>query len=327
MSYDTLFISADFFGYAREIAAEMERRGRKILQFEDRAAVDTLTKTLVRIDPRLVARSTKRYFATILAAARANPIRDVLIIKGEAISVAMIRRLRAALPTARFTLYFWDSYRNMPRGSAGKVDLFDRAFSFDLEDVRADTRLRYRPLFFLPQFTGLPTVEQDLDFLFLGTIHSDRYRILKRLQTVLPTGRRMEFQIYYPSRRLLAIRRLVDPHFWGAVESEFIFTPLDRERVTQLVARAKVTIDIERPVQTGLTMRTIEMMGSNRKIITTNSSVFNADFYHPSNIAVIDRSNPFVSEAFLDTPFEALPDEVLRRYTLVGWVDAVLPDA
>ena len=30
MAYDTLFISADFFGYAGEIAGELERRGRKV---------------------------------------------------------------------------------------------------------------------------------------------------------------------------------------------------------------------------------------------------------------------------------------------------------
>lgn len=327
MAYDTLFISADFFGYAGEIAAEMERRGRKVLRFEDRPAVDTITKTLVRIDPRLVARSMKRHFTKILTAAQSNAIRDVLIVKGEAISVAMIRRLRAALPTARFALYFWDSYRNMPRGSSRKVCLFDRAFSFDPADVRADSRLTYRPLFFLPQFTRLPAADRDLDVLFLGTIHSDRYCILKRLRRTLPAARTIEFQMYYPSRRLLAARRLVDPRFWGATESEFIFTPLDRDRVTQLIARAKITVDIERPIQTGLTMRTIEMMGAGRKIVTTNASILTADLYRPNNVAIIDRSSPTISEAFLETPFEPLPDEVLRRYSLAGWVDTVLPDA
>jgi hypothetical protein len=326
VAYDTLYISADFFGYASEIAAEMERRGRKVLRFEDRPAVDTVTKALVRIDPRLAVGSMNRHFAKILTAARSNPIRDVLIVKGEAISVAMIRRLRAALPTARFTLYFWDSYRNMPHDSARKVCLFDRAFSFDPKDVRADNRLRYRPLFYLPQFTSLPAVDQDLDVLFLGTVHSDRYRILKRLRRTLPAGRTIEFQMYYPSRRLLTARRLVDPRFWGATESEFIFTPLNRERVTQLIARAKITVDIERPIQTGLTMRTIEMMGSGRKVVTTNASVLTADFYHPNNVALINRPNPTISEAFLDTPFEPLPDEVLRRYSLAGWIDTVLPD-
>src|ERR1700722_867321 len=60
--FDTLFISANFFGYAREIAAEIERRGRKVMQFEDRPAVDTLSKALARIDPRLVAHSMECYF-------------------------------------------------------------------------------------------------------------------------------------------------------------------------------------------------------------------------------------------------------------------------
>jgi hypothetical protein len=325
MIFDTLFISASFFGYAHEIAAAMELRGRKVLRFEDRPAVDTLSKAIVRIDPRLAARAMERYFKTIMEAARAHPIRDVLVIKGEALSVSMIQRLRTALPHACFTLYFWDSYRNMPRGTAGKVSLFDLALSFDPEDVRADPRLSYRPLFFLPQFGKLPKLDQNLDLVFIGTIHSDRYRVLKRLQNTIPPERSFDFRMYYPSRRLFAIRRIVDPRFWGASEREFIFTPLGREVIIRLVARAKIAVDIERPVQAGFTMRMIEMMGSQRKIITTNPNIVNADFYHPHNVAVIDRLNPTMSNAFLDTPFAPLRDDILHRYSLDGWLDEILP--
>jgi hypothetical protein len=261
----------------------------------------------------------------ILEAVRANPIRDVLIIKGEAISGSMIKRLRMVLPEARFTLYFWDSYRNMPRNSAKKVGLFDRAFSFDINDVRADSRLTYRPLFFVPKFATLPQADQDLDLLFVGTIHTDRYRILRRLSKSLPPGFTTEFHMYYPSRRLLALRRLVDPAFSGASEAEFIFKPLGGDHVAKLVARAKIAIDIERLVQTGLTMRTIEMMGSSRKMVTTNPNVAKADFYRANNIAVIDRLNPVITEEFLKAPFEPLPAEILYKYSLAGWVDEVLP--
>jgi hypothetical protein len=322
---DTLLISADFFGYAREIVAELERRGRKVLHFDDRPGIDTMTKALARIHPMLVAKAMRRHCRRIIEVARANPIRDVLVIKGEALTVSMIKRLRAALPNVRFTLYFWDSYRNMPRDSAKKVGLFDRALSFDIEDVRADSRLSYRPLFFLPQFTTLPHVHQDLDLLFVGTIHTDRYRILRRLSYALPAGRKAEFHMYYPSRRLLAVRRLVDPAFSGSSEAEFVFTPLGRDQVTQLIARARIAIDIERSVQAGFTMRTIEMIGSNRKIVTTNPNVLKADFYRPNNIAVIDRLRPVVSEAFLEAPFEPLPPDLLYRYSLAGWLDEILP--
>ncbi len=152
-----------------------------------------------------------------------QPIQDVLVIKGEALSPKSIERLRRAMPQARFTLYFWDSYRNMPKDSPEKVNLFDRSFTFDNQDAKKDLRLIYRPLFFLDDYAVLPKVQPDIDLLFLGTVHSDRYSILAKLSKVLPTDIRFEKVLYFPSRFVYAVRRVCDPHFWHARHNEFIF--------------------------------------------------------------------------------------------------------
>jgi hypothetical protein len=109
MMFDFLFISASFFGYATAIKARLEQGGRHVIWFEDRPATDTATKALLRLSPTLVAGKTERYFDHIIEQVRQHAIRDVLVIKGEALTVEAIRRLKAALPEARFTLYFWDS--------------------------------------------------------------------------------------------------------------------------------------------------------------------------------------------------------------------------
>jgi hypothetical protein len=322
---DTLLIAASFFGYAGEIKATLERRGRKVIWVEDRPATDTKTKLLLRIHPSLIAAQAEAYFDGIIAKVRDQPITEVLIIKGEAVSIETIERLRRACPRARFTLYFWDSYRNMPPGSSDKVAHVDRAFSFDPADVERDKRLTFRPLFFLDRFSQLPALEQDIDVLFLGTVHTDRYRVLKLLQASLPPDLRFEMVLYYPSWKLFQLRRLVDPRMWGARRDEFIFEPVTGEQVTNLLARTRIAVDIERSVQSGFTIRTIEMIGASKKLITTNPRVKAADFYNPNNMAVIDRERPRLDERFLRRPYESLPEPVLKRYALSGWVDEVVP--
>ena len=84
-------------------------------------------------------------------------------------------------------------------------------------------------------------------------------------------------------------------------------------------------IDIERPVQTGYTMRTIEMLGASRKLITTNPRVAEADFYRPENVLVVDRHQPVIPSSFLNAEFNVVPEHVLARYTLEGWLDDVVP--
>jgi hypothetical protein len=322
---DTLLIAASFFGYAGEIKATLERRGRKVIWVEDRPATDTKTKLLLRLHPALIAHQAKVYFDRIIEQVRNQPITEVLIIKGEAVSVEALARLRRACPHARFTLYFWDSYRNMPPGSSDKVYYFDQAFSFDPEDVERDKRLSLRPLFYLDRFKQLPALKQDIDVLFLGTVHTDRYQVLKLLGRSLPSDMRFEMVLYYPSQKLFGVRRLVDPRMWGAKREEFIFEPISGEQVTNLLARTRIAVDIERSVQSGFTIRTIEMLGASKKLITTNPRVKAADFYNPNNMAVIDRERPRLDELFLRRPYEPLPDAVLARYSLSGWVDEVVP--
>lgn len=321
---DFLFIAASFFGYAKEIKASLEQRGRKVIWFEDRPATDTATKALLRLYPTLVAGKAERYFDHIIEQVRQQPIRDVLVIKGEALSIEAIRRLRKALPGARFTIYFWDSYRNMPKDSFQKVALFDRALTFDPLDAVSDIRLTYRPLFFVEEQVNLPAVERDIDLLFFGTAHDDRYSIVKGIERGLPHGVNFAKVLYIPSKGIYYFRRCFDPTFWRAKREEFIFTPLSKRNIMELVARARAVVDIERVVQTGYTMRSIETMGAGRKIISTNARLVEADFFHENNVALIDRSKPFLDPGFLESPFVMPKREVWQRYTLSSWLNDVL---
>jgi hypothetical protein len=323
---DLLLIGGGFFGYANEISRALSLRGRTVEWFEDRPALDTITKSLLRIAPSLVAAKSEAYFERIITDMRHKPVRDVLVIKGEALSSNSIERLRAAMPDARFTLYFWDSYRNMPKDTPAKVSLFDKSFTFDSHDAKMDGRLTYRPLFFVDDYALLPRADPDIDLVFLGSAHSDRYAILRRLCRSLPPGVRLETVLYFPSRLVYAVRRSLDPHFWRARRNEFIFHPLNKRDVQMLISRARVVVDIQRSVQCGFTMRTIETLGAGKKLLTTNSKVADADFFKSSNISIIDRQHPIVTSQFLESPYEAPSAEILRRYSLSGWLDEVLPE-
>jgi len=320
-----LLIAPDFFGYAKEIQACLARRGVEALWFDDRPATDTLTKVLIRISPKLQRGKAERYFDEVIRQAAQHPIRDVVVIKGQALSCEAIKRMKAAFPQARFTLYFWDSYKNMSSDSPAKVPLFDRAFTFDPVDADNDPRLEYRPLFYLDEYTRLPEVEKDIDLFFFGTVHSDRYKVLSQLERALPPGIRVKKILYFPSRLVYWARRVFDPSFWGASKSEFIFKPVAKAELRALLARSRAVIDIERPIQSGLTMRTLETVGAHKKLLTTNPFAQRSDIYKASNVLVIDRAGMKIPKGFFDTDFERLGASMEKKYSLDGWLDEVLP--
>ena len=321
---DLLLFCGGFFGYAAEIKRHLEARGRCVALFDDRPASDSVTKALIRIAPGAIRSRTEQYFDRIIAQMSGEPIRDVLVIKAEGFSPDTVTRLRAAFPLARFTLYFWDSFGNMPSDSREKAALFDRVLTFDPRDAERD-QLIYRPLFFADSYAKVPVQTQDIDLLFFGTIHDDRFRVLQKISKSLPDGLTFRKILYFPAKWLYAVHAFRDPGLLWADKRDFIFFPKSRSEIVTLLARSRIVIDIERPVQRGYTMRTLESLGAGRKVITTNSEAKGADFYNPANIAVIDRNAPRITEEFLAAPFEPLPASMLYYYSLEGWLDDVLP--
>ncbi len=60
-----------------------------------------------------------------------------------------------------------------------------------------------------------------------------------------------------------------------------------------------------------------------RKIITTNQSIKNYDFYKPNNILIIDEKHITFKPEFFNTPYEPIPESVYNKYTLSIWVNVV----
>ena len=111
-----------------------------------------------------------------------------------------------------------------------------------------------------------------------------------------------------------------DKKFRYAKFSEFKFKSLSQDSITKYIEEAKVILDIQHPSQTGLTMRTIEMLGANRKIITTNTDIKNYDFYTPENVFILDRNNPKLDKSFFESSYEQIYPQIKFNYSIEGWI-------
>ena len=317
-----LFIGPRFFGYEQEIARRLRELGATVEYFDDRPSTSASMKAAIRLMPKLVAPAVRRYFEAILQRV-ADDFDFVLIIKLECMPRDVLARFRDKMKRARFIYYSWDSVRNNPNFESAAA-LFDTRFTFDSEDARRDSRLKLRPLFFLNEYRDIETPAPDYDLAFVGTVHSDRYALIRQVKSqVEGFGARVFFYLFVPHSLIYTVKRLFVPAFWGASRSDFAFAPLKKAEVMNIIARSRAILDIQHPGQTGLTMRTIEMLGARKKLVTTNAQVRNYDFYRPENILVIDRAAPVVDGTFLSAPFVDLPSEIYERYSLDGWLKEV----
>ena len=98
------------------------------------------------------------------------------------------------------------------------------------------------------------------------------------------------------------------------------------EEYVKLMHHSRVIVDLPHPDQSGLTMRAIEAIGANRKLITTSPDIRLYDFYRPENVFVIDPISPKIDTLFIQAPMVELSEEIRIRYSLRSWVLDVLSE-
>ena len=111
--------------------------------------------------------------------------------------------------------------------------------------------------------------------------------------------------------------KTIDPNI------EFISKHIQIADVNNYIHSAKLLLDISRKEQKGLTFRVFESLGLEKKLITTNSDIKNYDFYNPNNILIINEECPAIPLDFFNNEYQAIPELILKKYTLSNWVDAV----
>ncbi|HEY0489996.1 MAG TPA: hypothetical protein VGD30_10825 [Telluria sp.] len=317
-----LLIAPRFFGYEREIRAEIARRGAVVDWLPDRPFDTPLMTGLTRHKPEWVLPAADRLYRRELEKLDGTPYDLILVVNGQTLSNAMLRSLKADFPRAKLVLYMWDSIENRG-GVVANLPLFDAAYSFDPHDARR-YGMHARPLFFSKGFERPPAPDFDFHLSFIGTAHTDRYAVVSRIKAQLPPQLRPYWYLYLQAPWVLQAYRLTNPTMRQARREEFEFTPLDKATLQSVFARSLAVVDIEHPRQRGLTMRTFETMGSHKKLITTNPEVRDYDFFNASNICVVDRQAPRIPAAFLESTFEPLAPSLYRHYSIEGWVDEVL---
>ena len=319
-----LFFSAHLFGYQNDIRLAMESVGAIVDYYDERPANNFLVKGVIRINRNLLAGYINHYYNKIIKETLQKEYDYVFFIKGESISASNVRRLKQFHPEANFIIYHWDSIANNSNAQ-NLLPYFDRVFSFDKIDCER-LGLHFLPLFYTPDYANIPYYDKEIkyDMLFVGTTHSDRYKLVKRIEEqIIKMGGLCLTWFYFPSKILYYKMKIQNSYLRQIPVHTFHFKPMSKELLLQLYAGSRIIIDVQHPKQTGLTMRCIETLGAKRKLITTNYYITEYDFYNPDNILVVDRNLPYVPEKFLNEPYRDTPKEIYESYSIKNWLSSM----
>jgi hypothetical protein len=315
-----LFIAPKFFGYEVEIAEAMREAGATVDFIPDRPFNSNILKSILRLRREWIVPFSQGFFLDHIRKFGRTHYDFIFVVVGEGLSRKGLEKIKALHPKATFILYMWDSLKNRRKLDLN-IAMFDKLLSFDQPDCTVYEMI-YRPLFFSKKFISNEKNRIVYDLSFAGTAHSDRYKIIADIgKTLAPNIRFFRF-LYLQAKWVYVLYKLSNRNFGGAKIRDFSFTPLPKTEVAQIFNQSFAVLDIEHPRQNGFTMRTFEALGAGKKMLTTNRNIISADFYLADNIAFIDRKNPVntIPESFFTTPYQPLPDHILKKYALNGWL-------
>ncbi len=323
-----LFLAPAFFGYELKIKLKMEDMGAIVDFYDVRSVTSAKDRALLKISPNIFVNKTNKYYDEIIKKNYEKNYDYIFIVKCDMITSKILQRLKGTFKVAKFCLYLWDSVNNIP-GIETKFQYFDRVLSFDRSDSEKYSEITFRPLFYLDEYRknddAGKSVVNSIDLSFLGTIHSDRYSIIKKIEKVCRENDIVLFTFkYLQSKFIYYLYKITKKEFRSTKLSDFSFEKMNAQDISNIVDKSKVILDIEHPKQTGLTMRTIEMIGMKKKIITTNRDVINYDFYDPQNILIISRDNPEISYNFINSEYRPLENEIYNKYYIENWIYDIL---
>lgn len=319
-----LMFSPQFFGYEKEIANRLRELEANVSLHDERPSNTFFIKVLIRIKPHLLKKWIINYYNRILNK-NTKEFDYVFFFKGETAIPEVINLIKISQPNAKVILYLIDSIANYPH-LATSLHLFHKILSFDTTDALNYKSIDFRPLFYLNEYSTIQPANSiaNIDILFIGTIHSDRWRFLEDIKHQAEREKlTIYYYLYFQSPIIFFIKKIFNKQYRTIPITDARFNSLSKPKVLELIGRSKVIIDIQHPKQSGLTIRSIEVFGARRKLITTNSNIEGYDLFNKNNICVIDRLNPIIDLRFVKSEPVKEDSIIFNKYSLDSWLKDV----
>lgn len=309
--------------YSVHIAKELRKRGASVVSYDERPSQSSFSKIVIRLLKKRMPSIFTRYINRIIKLNSGIDIDYIFIIRGEGFMPQSVEKLKEAFPNARLILFLWDILETTNVKEI--IPLFHKVLTFDPEDATYNKKMVFRPLFFLDCFEQIPTQENYLySVFFSGTIHSNRFIILKKICNILKyKNLTFYFYCFLPAKIVYFRNKMSNNSFKRARLKDFHYKPLTLSENLKKMQDSKCVLDIRYPGQKSMSMRVFEALGAKRKLITNNPEIRLYDFYNENNICIIDEEHLEIPSSFFDTPYQTIPEDIYSKYTLSSWIDDV----
>jgi len=146
------------------------------------------------------------------------------------------------------------------------------------------------------------------DGYFIG-IPKDRLRTLKQIILLFQNN-----GLKVKTRIVDNLKALYNPNYSHRISYEDVINETQK---------SKVIIEILQEGQTGPSLRCMESIFLKKKLITTNKSIVDYDFYNPHNIFIYGKDDARQFIDFVNSPYMEISQQIIDGYKFEKWLERI----
>ena len=226
---------------------------------------------------------------------------------------ALLRNInRHKNPDAKCYLYSWNIVRDkqVVLGHLAACRKYGFSYySYDENDCK-QYGFRFNTIMY-DENLRLPERALTSDMLFLGFLKDRKAKMLALHQIISDAGMKPEFVIVENGNQHEDLPFTIRHSYVNYAD------------YLDMVSQSKAILDITQQGQNGFSMRVMESIFLNKKLVSTNMALLSANFYDPNNILVIDLQNPDEEAltVFLRSEFHPYSQETRHYYSVGSWIN------
>ena len=172
----------------------------------------------------------------------------------------------------------------------------DEFWTFDKYDANK-YNMKYNPQFYTKNI-NLNNKEKQYDIMFLGKPKNRKEKILKLKTEFEKKDLKLNFRIIEKGEKLVSY-----------------------DKYLEMLSETKCILDYNQDGQTGLSLRPMEALFLEKKLITNNKEIKNYDFYNSNNIFILEEDNIEDIKEFMEKPYKKIDSKIIDYYNFEQWLN------
>lgn len=237
-----------------------------------------------------------------------------IILFDSVLNINIVKDIQKKFPNSKIIFWFWNSINNSKK--IKHVEYLKKKnidiWSFDIEDCEK-YHLKYNTQFYFSRKMNKENTLNERDIYFIG-YDKGRIKLLERIGSIFD-----QYKISF----LFEVVKDRRKKYLKNEKKYFIKKSKKYDEVLLEIKKSKAILEINSGNQSGLTLRAMESLFYNKKLISNNKKLREYDFYNSDNIFIFNKIEEEIEEIikFLKKPYNVEVNKYKENYSIQKWLE------